>query len=38
MNTAGDWLMGKEEYWLFHFFIDKTFQRNRLGSDSIRVD
>jgi diamine N-acetyltransferase len=26
----------KEDYWLFHFFIDKKFQRNGLGSDSIK--
>jgi diamine N-acetyltransferase len=26
----------KEDYWLVHFFIDKRFQRNGLGSDSIK--
>ncbi|MBM7585574.1 diamine N-acetyltransferase [Bacillus pakistanensis] len=26
----------KEDYWLFHFFIDKKFQRNGFGSDSIK--
>lgn len=26
----------KEDYWLFHFFIDKKFQRKGLGSDSIK--
>jgi diamine N-acetyltransferase len=27
----------KEDYWLFHFFIDKRFQRSGLGSDSIKT-
>lgn len=27
----------KEDYWLFHFFIDKRFQRRGLGSASIDV-
>jgi diamine N-acetyltransferase len=26
----------KEDYWLFHFFIDKSFQRSGFGSDSIK--
>ncbi|MDQ0888851.1 RimJ/RimL family protein N-acetyltransferase [Paenibacillus sp. V4I9] len=27
----------KEDYWLFHFFIDKRFQRRGLGSAAIDV-
>lgn len=26
----------KEDYWLFHFFIDKRFQRKGFGSESIK--
>jgi diamine N-acetyltransferase len=26
----------KEDYWLLHFFIDKRFQRNGFGSESIK--
>ncbi|MFJ5763147.1 GNAT family N-acetyltransferase [Neobacillus sp. NPDC093182] len=25
----------RDDYWLFHFFIDKRFQRNRLGSKAL---
>lgn len=26
-----------DDYWLFHFFIDKRFQRNGLGSRALRA-
>jgi diamine N-acetyltransferase len=25
----------KDDYWLFHFFIDKRFQRNGLGTKAV---
>lgn len=25
----------KDDYWLFHFFVDKRFQRNVLGSNAL---
>ncbi|MDM5155354.1 GNAT family N-acetyltransferase [Bacillus sp. DX1.1] len=27
----------KEDFWLFHFFIDKSFQRRGLGSAALEV-
>lgn len=27
----------EEDFWLFHFFIDKTFQRRGLGSAALKV-
>ena len=27
----------RDDYWLFHFFIDKRFQRNGLGSEALNV-
>jgi diamine N-acetyltransferase len=27
----------KEDYWLFHFFIDQRFQRSGFGSESIKT-